>query len=169
MEKASRAFVAAIRRDCDWFRSNPIKTRLRRKVTGDELPRGLRGLGIVEVVIERAGPQQFARTFFDHAGRAVASGIESMKDAIVPDAPGHTIVITPGGQADVDRADVASIDREYFEQNPRSTEYERDASAVELEQARSSSGYRLLSARIRVVQIAPGVRVRELTGIGITE
>jgi hypothetical protein len=51
MQKASRAFEAAVERDCTWFQSNPAKTRLRRKVTGEELPRTLRGLGIAEVVI----------------------------------------------------------------------------------------------------------------------
>jgi hypothetical protein len=40
--RGSRAFNAAIKRGCAWFRSNPAKTRVRRKVTGRELPRHLR-------------------------------------------------------------------------------------------------------------------------------
>ena len=160
--KASRAFDAEIKRDCAWFRSNPVKTRLRRKVTGQELPRHLRGLGIEEVVIERAGPACFVRTFFSRYGRAVASGIEELDNEVVPGAPGHTIGIIPGGQVVVDRADVASADREYFQQNPDSSEYERDALPVELDQARCSLEFRPQRGRVRVRQLAKGVRVRGL-------
>jgi hypothetical protein len=162
MEKASRAFDAAIKRDCSWFRSNPAKTRLHRKVTGQELPRHLRGLGIAEVVIERAGPERFIRTFFDHSSRPVAAGIDDLTDKVVPGAPEHTTNVIPGGPVVVDRADVTSADREYFEQNPDSTEYERDALPIELEQARFSLGMRTRSGRVCVRQLAPGVRVREL-------
>ena len=88
--KASRAFDAEIKRDCAWFRSNPAKTRLRRKVTGQELPRHLRRLGIVEVVIERAGPAKFVRTFFARDGWALASGIDELEDEAVPGAPGSS-------------------------------------------------------------------------------
>jgi hypothetical protein len=160
--KASRAFEAAIKHDCTCFQSNPSKTRLRRKVTGHELPRHLRGLGIAEVVIERAGPNRFTRTFFDHAGLPVAAGIDELKDEVVPGAPAHTVNVLSGGQVVVDRADATSVDREYFEQNPDSAEYERNALPVELDQAQSSLGFRPRSGRVRVRQLAPGVRVREL-------
>jgi hypothetical protein len=162
-QKASRAFEAAIKRDCAWFQSNPARTRLRRKVTGRELPRSLRRLGIAEVVIERAGPAHFVRTFLNANGRTVASGFDQYMDQIVPGAPGHTITFSPGPLANVDRADVTSADREYFEWNPESTEYERDALPVELEQAQVTLGYKPpRSGWVRVQQLAPGVRVREL-------
>jgi hypothetical protein len=160
--KASRAFDAEIKRDCAWFRSNPAKTRLRRKVTGQELPRHLRRLGIVEVVIERAGPAKFVRTFFARDGWALASGIDELEDEAVPGAPGHTISVIPGGQAVVDRADVTSADREYFEQNPDSDEYEREALPIELDQAGSSPKFGPRSGRVRVRRLAKGLRVRQL-------
>jgi hypothetical protein len=55
LQKASRAFEAALKRDCAWFQSNPAKTQLRRQVTGWELPRHLRGLGIAEVSLPLEG------------------------------------------------------------------------------------------------------------------
>ena len=58
--------------------------------------------------------------------------------------------MVPGGQTVVDRADVTSVDREYFEQNPDSDEYERDALPVELDQARSYSGQEWTGARAAV-------------------
>ena len=164
MQKAFRAFEAAIKRDCVWFQSNPAKTRLRRKVTGRELLRHLRGLGIAEVVIERAGPAHFVRTFLNANGRTVASGFDQYQDQVVPGAPGHTINVIPSGQVVVDRADVTSADREYFEQNTDKDEYERDALRIELDQARSPPGSRPRSGRVRVQQLGPGVRVRELLG-----
>jgi hypothetical protein len=160
--KASRAFEAAIKRDCEWFQSNPLKTRLRRQVTGRELPRHLVGLGIAEVVVERAAPDRFIRTFFDHAGRPVATGIDELKNEVVPGAPRHTINVPHRGPLVVDRADTTSADREYFEKNPDSAEYERDALPVELNQARLPSGYRSTSGQVRVLQLAPGFRIRQL-------
>ena len=160
--KASLTFKEAIQGDCEWFQSNPLKTRLRRKVTGQELPRQLRRLGIEEVVIERAGPACFVRTFFSRDGRAVASGLDEFKDEVVPGAPGHTIGVIPGGQAVVDRADVTAADREYFEQNPDSDEYEREALPIELDQAGSSPEFGPRSGRVRVRRLAKGLRVRQL-------
>jgi hypothetical protein len=160
--KASRAFEAAIKRDCEWFQSNQAKTRLRRKVRSRELPRHLRGLGITAVAIERAGPDRFVRTFFDHAGNPIAAGVDYLNDKVVPSAPGYTINVVPGGEVVVDRADVTSPDREYFEKNHESAEYERGALPVELAQVESSSGSRPRSGRVRVRQLAPGVRIREL-------
>jgi hypothetical protein len=220
MQKASRAFEEAIKRDCAWFHSNPAMASLRRKVAGPELPRQLRGLGIAEVVIERAGPDRFVRTFFDHAGRAVLGSMDLLKDTAVPGAWDHTIRLSdravsvdranragmdpkedsnkngavcrppqtplrpdlskwqpapgdpgiiPGGIRDralraVLESHVTSADREYFERNPESTEYERDALPVELEQAWSSLGFTPRGGRVLVRQLAPGVRVRELLG-----
>jgi hypothetical protein len=92
----------------------------------------------------------------------MASGIDEFKDEVVPGAPGHTIGVIPGGQAVVDRADVTSADREHFEQNPDSSEYERDALPVELDQVQCSPEFRPRSGRVRVRQLAKGVRVREL-------
>jgi len=68
----------------------------------------------------------------------------------------------PGGRAVDDRADLTSADREHSEQNPSSVEYERDALPVELDQAGSSLGLRSRSEQLRVRQLTPGVRVREL-------
>jgi hypothetical protein len=82
--KASREFETAIKRDCAWFQPNPFKTRLRRKITHRELLRELRGLGIVEVVIEGAGPDRFIRTSFDHSACAIATSIDHLKDTVVP-------------------------------------------------------------------------------------
>jgi hypothetical protein len=145
-----------------WFQSNPLKTRLRRNEAGNELPRDLRGLGIVEVLIERAGSKRFIRTFFDHTGRPVAAALDHFKHTVVQGAPEHTIHGIPGGPVAVDRADTTSIDREYFEQNPDSNEYERDALPIELEQAQASLGFRPRSGRVRVTQLVPGFRVTEL-------
>jgi hypothetical protein len=161
-QKASRAFDATIKRDCAWFQSNPAKTRLRRKVTGQELPRNLRGLGIAEVVIERAGPAHFVRTFLNANGRTVASGFDLYKDQVVPGAPDHTINLNPWGLAVVDRVNATSADREYSRQNPDILEYERDALPVELDEVQSSLGFRPRSGRVRVLQLAPGIQVREL-------
>jgi hypothetical protein len=163
MQKASRAFEEAIKRDCAWFQSNPAKTMLRRKVAGPELPRQLRGLGIAEVVIERAGPDRLVRTFFDQAGRAALGSMDLLKDTVVPGAQDHTIILSDRAVS-VDRANVTSADREYFERNPESTEYERDALPSELEQAQSSLGFTPRGGRVLVRQLAPGVRVRELLG-----
>jgi hypothetical protein len=134
---------------------------LRRKVTGRELPRRLRRLGIAEVVIERAGQDRFIRTFFDHAGRPMAAGTDDFKNKVMPGAPEHTIVLTPGGPAVVDSADATRVDREYFEQNPNSVEYERDVLPVELDEARSSLGFRPWSGRVRVRQLVPCVRRKQ--------
>jgi hypothetical protein len=160
--KAFGAFEAAIKRDCAWFKSNPIKTRLRRKVRSRELPRHLRRIGITEVVIERAAPCRFVRTFFDHAGRTVATGIDELNKEVVPSAPRHTINVPQYGPVSVDRADSTSADREYFEKNPDIGEYERDALPVELAQVEFSSGLRPLRGRVQVRQLAPEVRIREL-------
>jgi hypothetical protein len=138
---------------------------LRRKVTGQELARNLRGLGITEVVIERACPDRFIRTFYDYAGRPVAAGIDFLNERVVPNAPNHTISQIPSGEVIVDRADVTSPDREYFEQNPDSAEYERDALPVELNQALSPPGFKPRNGRVRVQQLTPGFRIRELLWI----
>jgi hypothetical protein len=91
----------------------------------------------------------------------VAGGIDYLNDKVVPGAPDHTISVMSGGEVIVDRADVTSPDREYFEQNPDSTEYERVALAVELDQTRSRSGVKPKSGRVRVRQLAH-YRIREL-------
>jgi hypothetical protein len=57
---------------------------------------------------------------------------------------------------------VTSADREYFQQNPDSSEYERDTLPIELDQARCFPELRPQRGRVRVRQIAKGVRVREL-------
>jgi hypothetical protein len=127
-------------------------------VGGNELPRHLRGLGIVEVVIERAAPHRFIRTLLNREGQPVATGIDELNSAIVPGAPRHAINVSHRGPVVVDRADTTSVDREYFEKNPDSTEYERDALPVEL----ASSPGRPRSGRVLVRQIVPGFRIREL-------
>jgi hypothetical protein len=109
MQRASRAFEEAIKRDCAWFQSNPAKTRLRRKVACQELPRQLRGLGIAEVVIERAGPDRFVRTFFDDAGRPVFASMDLLKNTVVSGAPDHTITLSDRAVS-VDGANRAGID-----------------------------------------------------------
>jgi hypothetical protein len=102
------------------------------------------------------------RTFLDANGRTVASGFDQYKDQVVPNVLGHTITVTPGSSAIVDRADTTAMDREYFRHHPDHSAYERDALPVELEQARFSPDFRPKSGRVRVRQLAPGVRVREL-------
>ena len=87
---------------------------------------------------------------------------DELEDEAVPGAPGHTISVIPGGQAVVDRADVTSADREYFEQNPDSDEYEREALPIELDQAGSSPKFGPRSGRVRVRRLAKGLRVRQL-------
>lgn len=167
--KGSRAFDRAIDADRAWFRDNVTKTRRRRNVNGRELPRHLRGLGIVAVVIELASPTHFIRTFMDREGRPVAGGIDEFDAPVVPGAPSHPIWFTPGGRPAIDRADTTDCDRGYFEKNPDAVEYVRDAQPAELQAAQEQTPHeRLLRGRVRVRQLAPNVRMRELVSVEVT-
>jgi hypothetical protein len=163
--KASRAFEAAIKRDCEWFQSNPGKTRLRRKVGSRELPRHLRGLGITEVVIERAGPAKFVRTFFNAQGRPVFGGYDLYDHQIVSSAPDHPITIRHDGKTVqeifVNRTDVALSDRERLKQHPGESEFKRLSTEDEIRPnlAPGTDITRFVGVTT-VRQLAPGVRER---------
>jgi hypothetical protein len=129
---------------------------------GQRVAAALARTGIVDVVIERAAPHRFIRTFLNREGQPVATGIDELNSAVVPGAPRHAINVPHCGPVVVARADTTSIDREYFEKNTDSAEYERDALPVELNQARLPAGFRPTSGRARVFQLAPGFRIREL-------
>jgi hypothetical protein len=163
--KASRAFDAAIKRDCEWFQSNRAKTKLRRKVTSRELPRHLRGLGITEVVIERAGPAKFVRTFFNAQGRPVFGGYDLYDHQIVSSAPDHPITIRHDGKTVqeifVNRTDVALSDRERLKQQPGESEFKRLSTEDEIRPnlAPSTDITRFVGVTT-VRELAPGVRER---------
>jgi hypothetical protein len=163
--KASRAFDAAIKRDREWFQSNPSKIKLRRKVTGQELPRHLRRLGIVEVVIERAGPATFVRTFLDGQGRPVLSGYDVYDHQIVPSAPTYPITIRHNAKAVqkvlVNRTDVAMTDGEWFKQHPGESEFKRLSTEDEMRHDLAPGSDITRFAGVTTVrQVAPGVRER---------
>ena len=80
ISKASRQAEAAFASDNAWFRNNPEKARLRRKVKTGELPRRLRNMGATDVLIGRAGPSTFVRTWFDKQGRPVIGSFDSYAD-----------------------------------------------------------------------------------------
>jgi hypothetical protein len=80
VHKASREAQAAFASDNAWFRDNPERSRLRRKIKPGELPRRLRNMGAAEVLIERAGPFTFVRTWFDKQGRPVVRSFDSYVD-----------------------------------------------------------------------------------------
>ena len=91
ISKASRQAEAAFASDNAWFRDNPERSRLRRKIKPGELPRTLRKMGVAEVLIERASPSSFVRTFFDEQGRPVAAGFAPYDEEIVPGATARVI------------------------------------------------------------------------------
>src|SRR5258708_7849235 len=98
IQQMPAAAEAAIERDKTWFRDNPDKARRRRRVRWRELPASLRDLDIAEVVIERAGPRHFIRTFLDPRGRPVASGGDIYHTPVVPEAPEGTISMSQRGE-----------------------------------------------------------------------
>src|SRR5262249_20686608 len=158
--KASRAFERAVEHDRAWFRANPSQTRYRRRIRCGELPRHLRGLGIIEVVIERASPSVLVRSFIAAAGRVVASGLDDFNDAVAPNAPGRTINIDWNNHATVDYADITASDREYFAKHPDETEFWRSPLASELEAVEPApSGFLWLT---RVSRLTSNARQREL-------
>jgi hypothetical protein len=125
-----------------------------------ELPRHLRGLGIIEVVIERASPSVLVRSFISATGRVVASGLDAFNDAVVPNAPGRTINVDRNGRATVDYADITASDREYFAKHPDQTEFWRSPLASELEAVDPApSGFLWLT---RVSRLTSNARHREL-------
>jgi hypothetical protein len=173
---------AAIERDKAWFRANPIKTRMTRRVHREELPLALRNLGIVSVFIERAGPSQFTRTFFNRYGRAAACGMDTYDAPIVPDAPAGVITLyleedtsfdaplTLASQSTKHRrvrgitvdAGTAARDREWFEQHPGQTSYTRPMTAEELLLlVETPSGFVAVSGTMRVTRVGKGTRTRE--------
>jgi hypothetical protein len=164
-KKASRGFDAAIKRDCAWFQSNPGEIRLRRNVTGGELPRNLRGRGIAEVAIERATPATFVRTYFDNQGRPLFSGYDAYHDQIVPLASTHPISIQHNGETIqelfVNRTDVAVTDREWFKQHPGASEFKRSSTIDEI-RATLPPGADItrFAGTTTVRKVAPGIRER---------
>jgi hypothetical protein len=165
IDKASRAFDAEIKRDREWFQSNPSKSRLRRKVTGQELPRHLRRLGIAEVVIERAGPATFVRTFFDNQGRPVLSGYDVYDHQIVPSAPTYPITIRHNAKAVqevfVNRTDIAMTDREWFKHHPGESEFKRLSTEDEMRpNLAPGTDITRFGGVTTVREVAPGVRQR---------
>jgi hypothetical protein len=168
--KASRTFEAAIKRDCEWFQSNPAKANLRRKVIGRELPRNLRGLGITEVVIERAGPAKFVRTFFNAQGRPVFGGYDLYDHQIVSSAPDHPITVRHDGktvqEVFVNRTDVALIDREWLKQHPGESEFKRLSTEDEIgPNLAPGTDIARFVAVTTVRQLVPGVRERIVSHI----
>jgi hypothetical protein len=118
IRKASRCAQAAFASDNAWFRDNPERSRLRRKIKPGELPRRLRKLGIAEVLIERASPSTFVRTWLDVNGRPILSGADFYNEEIVPGAVARAISIRQDGLCISDNADISAIDREWFRAHP---------------------------------------------------
>jgi hypothetical protein len=129
MHRVPRAFKQAIERDNEWFRANPAARFRCRHVEGAELPRAMRGHGIRTVVIERAGPSEFLRTFYDTQGRQVFAGFDNYYEQIGPPGPSYPIGIKHDDcgaiqEMIVNREDVALADREWFEQHPGEPEWD---------------------------------------------
>ena len=79
IRKASRWAQAAFASDNAWFRDNRERFRLRRKIKPGELPRRLRKRGVAEVLIKRASPSTFVRTWLDVNGRTMGSGASNVR------------------------------------------------------------------------------------------
>ncbi len=153
---------AAIERDKAWFRANPDRTRLQRRVRRRELPASLRALGIAEVLIERVDARRFVRTWLDHQGRPVASGMDMYHAPVVPDAPDGSISLQRQGEGVrclVDKG-TAADDRAWFEQHPGETVRVRSMTAEEMVSAKTPPGFVVTGGEVTVTKIADGVRTR---------
>ena len=164
---ASRAFNQAIKRDNEWFRANPAARFRRRHVDGAELPRAMRGHGIRTVVIERAGPATFLRTYFDNQEKPLFSGCDFYDDQIGPSGPTYPISIRHDGGAIqemiVNREDVALADRELFEQHPGEREFTRPSTEEEIRHAAGPYADPNQWCGVTTVkQIGPGFRTRRV-------
>jgi hypothetical protein len=157
--KASAAFKAAEANDLAWFNSHPDKTRRQRRVYRTELPRQLRGHGVVSVLIERAGNAQFVRTFLDAKGVAVASGFDFTTGA---QSDGGTIAVSSIGRCSVVRTDYATKDREYFRQHPEATAYRRPITPEEIIQVDCPPGHEVTGGTVLVTKLNDGMRTRQI-------
>lgn len=164
--KKHPAIVEALDRDTAWFRGNPTKTRLRRRAEEHELMPNMRGMGIVEVVIERAGPSLFLQSYFNAQGQRVFMRVVAAGKEIVPSAPTHGIEtlydpIKGTRQLAVDRADAFGVDRDWFEQHPGCDEYERAPLTSELADARALLGTLPKHMKIRVRRVRSDYLARQ--------
>jgi hypothetical protein len=168
IQKASRNAQAAFASDNAWFRNNPEKARLRREIMPGELPRRLRNMGITEVLIERAGPSQFVRTWLDKRGRPVASSFDSYDEEIVPGATPGAISIRQDGFCFVDNAGVSAIDREWFRMHPGEQLYTRPMLPAEIVTVSTPAGTRCRGGTVRVTRLDDTRRCREIVEMRIT-
>jgi hypothetical protein len=164
IEQMPAAGKAAIERDKAWFRANPHKTRRQRRVRRRELPPSLRKFDIASVLIERAGPAHFVRTWFNSRGRPVVSGFDEYDDPVVPDAPDRTMSFLPQGNSVrcVVDAGTAGGDREWFEQHPDKTVRVRPMTAEEAVEVETPPGFVVTEGTATVTKIADGRRSRQL-------
>jgi hypothetical protein len=96
----------------------------------------MRGHGIRTIVIERAGPATFLRTYFDAQERPVFSGPDLQDDQIGPSGPTYPISFRHDGTAMqemiVNRDDAVLADREWFERHPGNCEFSRPSTDEEI-------------------------------------
>jgi hypothetical protein len=170
-EKATKAFARAIERDNAWFRDHPSVRVRRRDIDGAELPRRMRGRGIKSVIIERAGPSTFIRTFLDAQGQPIFSGIDMYEDQVVPSAPSHPVSIKPSDDGktvsgiSVNRDAALALDLHHFESTPNGTQYQRPASRLEVREALHpppNANIADWGGTVTVSQVAPGVCTRSV-------
>ncbi len=162
IQQMPAAAEAAIERDKAWFRDNPDKARRRRRVRWRELPASLRDLDIAEVVIERAGPRHFIRTFLDPRGRPVASGGDIYHTPVVPEAPEGTISMSQRGECFVGKTGYSAADREYFARHPDGTSYTRPITPEEMTLVATPPGYECIGGTVLVTKVTETFRTRKV-------
>jgi len=167
ISKASRWAKAAFASDNAWFRDDPERSRLRRKIKPGELPRRLRKMGVAEVLIERASPYSFVRTFFGKQGRPVANGFDSYDEEIVPGATARAISIRQDGVCFAGNADVSAIDREWFRAHPGEQSYTRPMLPSEIVTVSTPPGTQCCGGMVRVTRWDELLRCREVVEMRI--
>jgi hypothetical protein len=165
--KTSRKAEVAFASDNAWFRNNPKRARLQRQIMPGELPRKLRNMGIIEVLIERAGSSRFARTWLDKQGRPVGSGFDFYEDEIVAGATEGAISIRQDGFCFPDSAGVCAIDRDWFHAHPDESSYTRPMLPAEIVTVSVPSGTQCRGGTVRVTRLDDRRRYREVVEMHI--
>jgi hypothetical protein len=167
VHKASRQARAAFASDNAWFRDNPERSRLRRKIKPGELPRRLRKRGVAEVLIERASPSTFVRTWLDVNGRTIGSGADFYNEEIVPGAVARAISVRQDGLCMADHADIGAIDREWFRAHPGEQSYTRPMLPSEIVTVSTPPGTQCCGGMVRVTRWDELLRCREVVEMRI--
>jgi hypothetical protein len=124
-------------------------------------------MGVAEVLIERASPHSFVRTFFDKQGRTVANSFDSYNEEIVPGATARTISVRQDGVCFIDYADVSAIDREWFRAHPGEQSYTRPMLPSEIVTVITPPGTQCCGGMVRVTQRDDLLRLCEVVEMRI--